>query len=127
MKKGFSLAEVIVAMAIAVIVSLLCYSTCNFAIMQMSNSKTKSFFASQTQNFVNCYYLGSTEYADAINFLTGQTVTYGVNATIYYAKDFSISNQENSEYYIDLNFESESFVVKCVSNSSQKIIFEVEV
>ena len=127
MKKGFSLAEVIVAMAIAVIVSLLCYSTCNFAIMQMSNSKTKSFFASQTQNFVNCYFLGSAEYADAINFLTGQAVTYGEDATIYYAKDFSISNQQNSEYHIDLNFESESFVVKCVSNSSQKIIFEVEV
>ena len=127
MKKGFSLAEVIVAMAIAVIVSLLCYSTCNFAVMQVSNNRTKSFFVSQTQNFVNCYYLGATEFANAVNFLTGQTVTYGEDATIYYAKDFSISNQQNSEYHIDLDFESESFVVKCVSNSSQKVIFEVEV
>ena len=114
-------------MAVAVVMSLLCYSTCNFAILQMTNSKTKSYFASQTQNFVNCYFLGSAQYADAVKFLTNQDVVYGENATIYYEKDFSISNQQNAQYYVTLNFENENFVVKCFSVSNQKTIFEVEV
>jgi len=127
MKRGFSLAETIVAMAVAVIISLFCYATCSFAISQYAISKTKSFFISQTQNFVNCYYLGATDYASAIKFLTNSDVTYGEDATIYYAKDYSLSTQQNSQYYVNLSFKSQNFVVECFSNTSQKPVFKVEV
>lgn len=127
MKKGFSLTEVVVAMAVAVIISMLCYATCNFVIMQSAKSSTKSFFVSQTQNYVTCYYLGEDGYANAIKLLTGNDVVFGQNATMYYAKNLSISDDSNFEYYVNLNFESEKFVVRCFSNSGMEPFFEVEV
>ena len=127
MKKGFSLSEVTVAMALVVIISVIAFSTCNFSIYQSQKSMIQSFFIGQTQNFVNCYYLGETGYANGIKFLTDKDVIYGQDATIYYAKDFSVSTDEQSEYYVNLKFVDEKFSVKCFANSNQRCIFEIEV
>ena len=128
-KRGVTLTETVVAMAIAVIVSLMAYTTCSFAISQNAKSKLKSFFINQTQNYVNCYYLGATEYDYAFEFLTGMSAEYGNDTTVYYDKDFNISSQAESKYHIDLHFanSNQNFSVKCYSDSSQSAIYEVEV
>lgn len=128
-KKGITLAETVVAMAVIAIVSVMAYTTCSFAISQDSKNKVKSFFINQTQNFVNCYFLGNDGYYDAFKFLTGEDANFGENITIYYDKKFEISNEEDSKYHIDLNFENsnENYVVECYINSSQDVIYQVEV
>lgn len=128
-KKGITLAETVVAMAIAVIVSMMAYTTCNFAISQNAKNKVKSFFINQAQNYVNCYYLGATEYEDAFEFLIGESAEFGADKTVYYDKDFNISTELDSRYHIDLHFENsnQNFSVKCYSNLNGTAVFEVEV
>ena len=126
-KRGVTVVELVVAMAIAVIVSIFAYSTCSFAIGQGQKMKTKNFFISQAQNFVNCYFLGSEQYSDGIKFLTDCDVNYGENATIYYSNDYEITTEDKSQYYVNLIFETGNFSVECHSNSSSNLIFEVRV
>ena len=126
-KRGVTVVEIVVAMAIAVIVSVFAYSTCSFAIAQSQRIKTKNFFISQSQNFVNCYFLGSEKYSDGIKFLTDCDVNYGEDATIYYSNDYKITTQDKSQYYINLIFDVDSFSVECHSNSSSNLIFDVRV
>ena len=126
-KRGVTVVEIVVAMAIAVIVSVFAYSTCSFAIAQSQRIKTKNFFISQSQNFVNCYFLGSEKYSEGIKFLTDCDVNYGEDATIYYSNDYKITTQDKSQYYINLIFDVDSFSVECHSNSSSNLIFDVRV
>ena len=124
-KRGVTLVEVVVAMAIAVIVSGIAFTTCNFALSISNKNKIKNFFVNEASNYINCYYLGSSKYAEAMQLLTGTSYVYNEDATIYYAKNLEISVDDSSPYVISLNFKEAGFEVKCYQSSN--LVYEIEV
>lgn len=123
-QKGSTLVEVIVAMAIAVIVSTIAISVCNMAIAFGENNKVKNFFMVEAQNFVQAYYLGGDDYKSAMNMLTGNECEFGENVTIKYSADLSVTNDESAKYSVQVVF-GENFSVQCYTQNS-KLIYQVE-
>ena len=124
-KKGFSLVEVIVSMALVVIISAMVFSVCNFALARGNQNKQKNFFVTQSQNYVKAYFLGGEDYKKSMAFLTGNEYEFGQNAKIYYSKDFEISNQDDYKYCVDLSFGT-TFLVECY-DSNNNAIYSYEV
>ena len=119
-KKGVTLAETIVAMALVVIISTMAFSICNLSLSSSNKSKIKNFFITQTQNYVQAYFLGGEDYESAMELLTGTQCEFNTNTTIYYSNDLTISNEENSSYYIELNFDN-TFLVECYTSNDNLI------
>lgn len=122
---GISLAETIVAMALITIMSLIAFSTCSLSLTINNNSKVKNFFMVEANNYIDCYYMGSADYTQNMNFLTGENYTYGQNASIYYSKDLQITTEQNAKYYVNLSYGSQ-FLVECY-NISNDLIYSVGV
>ena len=125
-KRGISLAEVIVAMALVVIISVIALSTINWSLNTGSKELLKNFFNIESQNYVSAYYSGASNYQDAMTLLTNGTYTYGEDATVYYSQDLTITEEQNAKYYVNLDFEIDSFSVKCYT-SQNSLICEVVV
>ena len=125
-KNGFTLVETIVAMSLVVIISLIAYSVINVSISTNQKNKKKSFFISETQNYVKAYTLGEDDYETSMFLITGRNYQYGEDTTIYYSKDYKISNTEDYAYYVNLNFYSTNFLVECF-NSKNVLIYSAEV
>ena len=68
-KKGVSLTEVVVSMAIIIIISVLTFIICTSAINQKSNNFTKYFFVTQTNNIIKCYNQGEQNYSKGMKLL----------------------------------------------------------
>ena len=124
--KGFSIAEVIIAMALVVIMSIVALSTVNWSFSLGRKEILKNFFNIESKNYISAYYSGASNFQDAMNLLTNGTYVYGEDATIYYSKDLTITDEENANYYVNLDFETESFSVKCYT-SQNNLIYEVVV
>ena len=125
-KKGISLAEVIVAMALVVIMSLIAFSTINWSFGVGRSEIIKNYFGVESRNYISAYYSGASNYQDAMNLLTNDTYIYGEDAKIYYSKDLQITDEENACYYIDLDFDTDSFSVKCYT-SQNVLLYEMVV
>lgn len=124
-QRGFSLVEVIVAMALTVLISFVAFMVCNTCINLGSANHTKNYFVLETDNYLKAYYLGSGDYEDAMNMLTNQNFTYGENASIHYDSKFNITTEETYSYIVDLTFASK-FKVEC-KKASGETIYKVEV
>lgn len=125
-RRGVSIAEVIVAMALVVILSVTALSTVNWSINIGRKEVLKNFFNIESRNYISAYYSGATNFENAMSLLTNNTYTYGEDATIYYSKDLAITEQQNASYHVDLDFEIGSFSVKCYT-SQNTILYEVVV
>ena len=55
-KRGVTLLETVIAMALAVIISVAAYMTCDFALKTQHNSEIKIFFTQEVENVAMCYY-----------------------------------------------------------------------
>ncbi len=122
--KGFSIAEVIVAMALVVIMSVVALSTVNWSFGAGRKEILKNFFNIESRNYISAYYSGASNFQDAMNLLTDGTYVYGTDATIYYSNNLTITDAENANYYVNLDFETESFSVKCYT-AQNNLICEV--
>ena len=123
-QKGSTLVEVIVAMAVAVIISTIAFSVCDMAIAVGNSNRIKNFFCVEAQNYVSAYYLGGTEYLAAMRLLTGYNYTFGEDATIYYSSDLKITESESAKYIVHVTF-GENFLVEC-ENENLKLIYQIE-
>ena len=126
-KKGITLAETIVAMAVLIVISLAIFSVSNYALMQTKKGEINNFFTVESQNYINCYLLGEEEYADAVMFYSNVTTNYNESCSIYYSNEFALDISSDSLYRIDLSFESNKFLVECYNNIENKLIYSVEV
>ena len=124
--KGVSIAEVIVAMALVVILSLIALSTVNWSFSTGRKEILKTFFNIESRNYITAYYSGASNYQNAMNLITNGTYIYGQDATIYYSSDLVITEEENSMYYVNLDFNTNSFSVKCYT-SQNTLLYEVVV
>ncbi len=125
-KKGLTLVETIIAMAVLIIVSFISLSVSNYAISQTNKAEIKMFFQNEAQNYVNCYLLGQDKYDNAIMFYTGKTAVYGEDCEVYY-DGLKISNTNEGNYHVKLLFEIDKFVVKCFADTSIKEFYALEV
>lgn len=126
LKKGLSLAEVVVAMALVVLISLEGFSVVNFSLNAGNKLSVESFFVEETKNYITAYYSGEYNYANALNLLTNQTHTFGTDATIFYSNNFQVTSEDNSKYYIKLTFNESNFMVECFNNQNN-LIYKAEV
>ena len=126
-KKGITLAETIVAMAVLIVISLAIFSVSNYALMQTKKGEINNFFTVESQNYINCYLLGEEEYADAVKFYSNVTTNYNENCSIYYSNEFALDVSSDSLYRIDLSFKTNKFLVECYNNIENKLIYSVEV
>lgn len=124
-KKGVTLVETIIAMALVVIISTMAFSICNLSLSYGNNSKLKNFFITQTQNYVKAYYLGGNDYKNAMELLTGTQYEFGVDTTIYYDGDLNISTESEHTYSVELTFGT-GFSVQCYTLSNS-LIYSYEV
>ena len=124
-KKGFSLVEVIVSMALIVIISTMIFSVSSYSLKTGNQSKQKNFFITQTQNYVKAYFLGGENYKKSMKLLTGNEYEFGQNTKIYYSNEYEISNQDDYKYCVNLSFGT-NFLVECC-DSNNNIIYSYEV
>ena len=125
-KKGLTLVEVVVAMALVVIMSLAGFSVVNFTISASSKNHLLHFFMTETQNYISAYVSGSDNYADAMHLLTGNNYVYGTDSTIYYSSDLQITDEQNAKYHVDIDFDTSNMHISCY-NSQSSLIYEAEV
>lgn len=116
MKKGFTLLEVVIALAVISIVSVAIFSTISFASQKNNVARAESFFMLESENYLLAYYLGQEGYGDAMHLLTGENYTYGTDATIHYSKDCAITGESNAFYRVELDFEIDYFEIRCLGN-----------
>ncbi|HAJ78052.1 MAG TPA: hypothetical protein DCO89_03195 [Clostridiales bacterium] len=125
-RKGLTLVEVIVAMALVVIISLAGFSVINFSIKSSNKSYVHNFFMVEVQNYINAIMSGSDNYSNSISLLTGETLNYGDNAVIYYSSGLAITQEKNSKYHINIKFDNSPYSVICYDNQNN-LIFKAEV
>ena len=125
-KKGLTLVEVVVAMALVVIISLAGFSVINFSIKSGGRSQVKNFFMSEVQNYATAILSGSENYSNSMNLLTGAGYSYGENGVVYYSSNLTITNEENAKYHININFDNTPYSINCYDNQNN-LIFRAEV
>lgn len=124
-QKGFSLAEVIVAVALVIVISLVAFAVCSVCVDLGGKNHIKNYFMVESNNYIKAYFLGGANYESAINMLTGKNVNYGEDVSVYYDSNFKITDQENSAYSVNLSF-AEKFKVEC-KNASNNVFYMIEV
>lgn len=116
MRRGFTLLEVVIAMAVISIVSVAMFSTLSFASRRNDVARAESFFMLESENYLLAYYLGEIGYGDAMHLLTGEDFTYGTDATIFYSKDYAKSGEGDAFYRVELDFELDYFEIRCLGS-----------
>lgn len=152
-KKGVTLLETVIAMALVVIISFATYSTCNFAIKHKQSSNIKNFFVQETENIAMCYYKTNSNNSTAFDdFENALIFTFEINnadeffeyntstsadgdiiinrLTIYYSsslKYLKLTNKNDAKYKVVFIFDTSGNIIKSINLSNDKTIFEKEV
>ena len=122
---GFSLVEVVVAMALIVILSFVAFAVCSLSVNVGGKNYVKNYFMTESKNYLSAYFSGNDNYSKAMSLLTGESFVFGEDATVYYSSGFEITTQENSRYKVNLIF-GDKFQVKCLGSDNAEI-YMVEV
>ena len=125
-KKGLTLVEVVVAMALVIIISFAGFSVINFSLKSGNKNMVYNYFMVEVQNYVTAIMSGSAEYSNSMYLLTGNTYNYGENGIVYYSSELTVADVENAKYHINIKFESAPYSVSCY-DSQNNLIFEAEV
>ena len=124
--RGFSLAEVIIAMVLIVIMSFSAFSVINFSVNSGNKNTISNFFEVETQNYLKAYFLGEDGYENSMKLLTGQDCAYGEDIMIKYDNNFEITESSTYYYYVQITFGEEVFSVSCYDRSNE-LIYSKEV
>ena len=68
-ERGVTLLETVIAMALAVIMSVAAYMTCDFAIKTQKNIEIKNFFTQEIENVSMCYYKSDNDVSKFENII----------------------------------------------------------
>ena len=146
-KRGVTLLETVIAMALFVIISVASYMTCDFALKTQKNSEIKNFFTQEVENIAMCYYKSDNEvetFENALLFsfnkenaenyfeytlttdeFEAETITH---ITFFYNSSLSLlakENKENAKYKIVFDFDSSK--ITAISTKKNNIVFERQV
>lgn len=124
-KKGITLAEVVVAMSLVVIMMVAIFTVCEVSVSTKTKATERYFFANECQNITTAYFLGEDKFEKAIKLLTNYDVNYGTSTTILYDSNFELVTK-NEKYSINIYFEDATHL-KIECKNKDKMIYELEV
>ena len=125
-KKGITLVEVVVAMALVVIISIAGFSVVNFSIRAGNKSKIQNFFMVELQNYVTAIMSGAEGYSSSMFLLTNENYNYGENGAVYYSNDLTVTYEDNAKYCINISFDTTPYSIACY-DIQNNLIYSVEV
>ena len=100
-KRGVTLLETVIAMALAVIISVAAYMTCDFALKTQHNSEIKIFFTQEVENVAMCYYKSDNDLdklEDALVF------SLNIEGSDNYLEYTSSTDEFENEIITDITF-----------------------
>ena len=109
-EKGLSIAEVVVAIGIVMIVSTAVVSIASYSSNATNKANVKRFFNHETNSLLTIYLSSkdSEQFKKGIKAYYGNELGYE-DTTIYYKNDFTYAESEAScSYYITLDFQNEN-------------------
>ena len=107
-KKGLTLVETLISLAVIVIVSVATVSIVVYSTNAISSSRRKSFFAHETNTLANLYltYNDTPEdFTKAVRQYSGQDVVFGTDYTFYYSEEFAYVEEARMSYSLLLDFD----------------------
>ena len=126
-KRGVTLLETVIAMALVVIISVAAYMTCDFALKTQKNSEIKNFFTQELENISMCYYNANNDvsiFEDTLSF------SYNVEDIKNYVEYNTITNELEDETIKGITFFYDSnllFLEKLNKNNAKyKIVFDFD-
>ena len=124
--KGFTLTEVVVAIAVIVIISVTSLSVCASSVSIFAKTRAESRLLKEIDLYEVCFETGN--FADAVMFAKGATVLETGESVIYYDEEFNVVDEENALYQIDIDITVDngikSFSAK-IKNMSGKVYYEM--
>ena len=122
-KKGISLVEVVVAMAVVTIISVSAYSVCNYSLLQQRKIARDTFFVNEANNIVNCLGVGSDEFVDAIKLLTNKDVAYNEDFELFYDSHFEyVDTFDESTYYLSFDFLDNGWSINIFKSKGNELL-----
>ena len=125
-KKGFSIVEVVIALAILFIVSTAVLST--FLVVDSLTSRyNKLFLGYSVESIVECYYNADTQadFLSDLDFCFGddsiQTTESGYR--LYYSKG-NASTEDAYKYYVDFSWSADVLTISAKDNKGKDVIAE---
>ena len=122
-EKALTLVETVVSLSIILIVSIVTISISVFSVNSFRISNTKRFFDHEIKNIVELYLTYNEEqFKTAFNKYTNQTITGYVDRTYYLNSVLEyIPSSEGSNFYINLDFETDSLTISAYSNTGTQL------
>lgn len=109
-EKGLTVMEIIVSLTILVIVSLAVLSVALYSFNVQTKANVRQRFSHMVNDVVMMYQTyENDDFELAFNKYTGQTITYGTDTIFYFDESFNYHEEEGSQYYLNCDFESDSF------------------
>ncbi len=122
-EKALTLVETVVSLSIILIVSIVTVSISVFSVNSFRISNTKRFFDHEIKNIVELYLTYNEEqFKTTFNKYTNQTITGYVDTTYYLNSVLEyIPSSEGSNFYINLDFETDSLTISAYSNTGTQL------
>lgn len=122
-EKGLTLIETVIALSIITIVSLAVVSIIVYSSNALNDSRVKSFFSRETDSIASFYLsYNSPTYLDAVESLTGNTITGANTDKVYYKADYTYSNSSDYNYYISFNYDGDTLTLTSYEANSKVIL-----
>lgn len=111
-EKGLTLIETIVALGIIVLISTAVSSIIILSSNALYDTREKSHFVRETSSFASFYLTyDETHFATAVNHVTGLSLEGYDDTTIYYASDYSYSDNTDYKYTLLLDFDENTLTM----------------
>lgn len=135
-RKGFTLAEVVVAFSLIAIVFAVATSAVLMSLNVRRRTENVKFFVTETERCLECYKIGgSAKFEENVKaFITDSFVKTrlesdsGENDTvykIYYTKSYEITDERNAAFVLEMTL-NKSFFAKTTEYKSGKTIFALD-
>ena len=107
-KKGFTLTETIIAIAVVVIYSIATLSVCSASTKIFASSTTQQKLLRELEVYQTCFYC--EDYVQATFFARGVTLNAVGQTIVYYDGQICVTNSENGAYLVTINITNDGSV-----------------
>ena len=124
-EKGLTLVETIVSLTVITIISIGALSLAIFATNSRKRLGISRYFSNLEDQCLKLYQAYKDEqFEDAFNVLTGESITYNTDKTLYYTQGYETTSDSNYKYYVDFdfNYETKSLTISAYYNDGELIV-----
>jgi len=123
-EKGLTVVETIVSLTVITIISIAAFSLSIYAFNTRKKIPINRYFSNLEEQSLKLYqsYEG-TDFENAFNLLTGQSITYETDKTFYINKNYEYVTEESASYVLRYDFEPNSLSI-CAETTDAELIAE---